>query len=327
MTPSAQGIKTEVLPKLTALEFDSADLLLNYQIAVSPLRFKENKFMPNQGLAFNDSGAGNRGYNGLWIGNVSAPFDNGTDSPSLLREAFYAAQKDEVLPTIVTVASGVPVLSGSLLDEDGVSTPPGVVVTITKPDGTQLNTSSSVYTDDLMIHLDAEGNLSAFMIKNPAPGNWTVSIQVPDGSEPNFQLIVSTLPTGTSDENDMQTTLQSAFQERFTDEQLDGFVTKFALGSRSCFWCKVGAWSIAIAISVILLVVTVAISAETGAIVALAAYVGITAARALLLARVLINVVGKGIGAMVTQICGYMNICAKIGTEAELAEPLPQGGY
>jgi hypothetical protein len=282
--------------------------------------------MANTGLAFNDSAGGNRGYNGLWIGNVTSPFGD-SDEPSLLREAFFAAAKDAVLPTVVTVAAGIPVLTGTLLDEDGISTPPGVVVTVTKPDGTQLSTASSVYTDDLMIHLDAENNLSAFMIKNPAAGSWVISTQVPDGSEPAFQLIVSTMPTGKSDENDMDATLQAAFQNRFTDEQIAGIVEKFGLAGQSCFWCKVGVWSIAIAISVILAAVGFLFSAESAAILALAAYIGAEAGPTLILVRGLLFIIGKSIGAAITSICQYTKACGPFTADMELGEMSPQGGY
>lgn len=284
--------------------------------------------MANQGLSFSDAGGGNRGYNGLWIGNVTAPFGDGSSlSSSLLRDAFYAAQKDDVLPTVVNVAAGVPILSGSLLDEDGVSAPPGIVVTVTQPNGTALDTSRSVYTDDLMIHLDAENNLSSFMIKNPAEGNWTVSIQISDGSEPTFQLIVSTTPTGTGDETEMEQTLESAFQGRFTDEQLDSFVEKHALGTRSCFWCKVAVWTIAVALTVILLAVTFVLSAESGVVVALALYAGVSAPVALTFIRTLITIVGTGVKGFVIAICKWTGTCAPINTDVNLAELSPQGGY
>jgi hypothetical protein len=285
--------------------------------------------MANQGLAFSDAGGGNRGYNGLWIGNVTTPFGGGSSpsSSSLLHDAFYAAQKDDVLPTVVNVAAGVPILSGSLLDEDGVSTPQGVVVTITKPDGTVLNTSSSVYTDDLMIHLDAENNLSAFMIKNPAVGNWTVTTQIPDGSEPNFQLFISTMPTGTNDEVDMQATLQSAFQEKFTAEQLDGFVEKFGLLTWRCFWCQVGVWALAIIIVIAVTALGTLISIESGAVVSLGLFLTVSAARALLLIRSIIALVTMGVNKIITSICGWSGACsaAELGLEAENLSP--QGGY
>ncbi len=265
--------------------------------------------MANQGLAFNDSTGGNRGYNGLWIGNVSSPI-GASGQPSLFREAFFAAAKDEVLPTVVNVTAGVPILSGSLLDEDGLSVPPGVVVTITKPDGTILNTKSSVYTDDLMIHIDPDGNLSSFVVKNPMVGNWTIATDIPDGSEPNFQLFVSTMPTGTNDKTDIETALQSAFQPKFTGEQLDSFVAKYELVSWGCFWCQLGVWTLAIAIVVIVTIVGAAITVQSGAVVALAAFAGVSAAAALIFVRTIIALVVMGVNKIVTSICGWTGACS-----------------
>ncbi len=281
--------------------------------------------MPNTGLAFNDSAGGNRGYNGLWIGNVSSPF-GASGQPSLLREAFFTAQKDDVIPTVVNVAAGVPFLNGSLLDADGTSVPPGVIVTITKPDGTVLNTSTSVYTDDLMIHLDADGYLSSFLIKNPMAGNWTVATQIPSGSEPNFQLFVATMPTGTNDQGDIEATIQSAFQARFTDEQLDGFVEKFGFSSWSCFWCTVGVWTLAVAIVLVVTALGAYITVQSGAVVALAGFAGVSVSAALLFIRSIIALVTMGVNKIVTSICGWTGACSN---SLDFATPTPvlQGGY
>ncbi|MDQ3748539.1 MAG: hypothetical protein M3367_05895 [Acidobacteriota bacterium] len=281
--------------------------------------------MANQGLAFSDASGGNRGYNGLWIGDVSSPF-GASGSSTLFREAFHAARKDDVLPTVVNVAAGVPILSGSLMDEDGISTPPGVIVTVTKPDGTALDVSSSVYTDDLMIHLDAENTLSAFMIKNPAVGNWTISTQIPGGSEPNFQLFVATMPTGTGDESDMQATLQSAFQDRFSPEQIDGFVEKYGLGSAGCVWCTIGVWIIAAAIAVILLAATAVLTVESGCVVTLALAAKATAEASLFFIRGLLGLVGAGVGALASKICGWIGACDS-ALDTGITEMSPQGGY
>ena len=282
--------------------------------------------MANQGLAFNDSAGGNRGYNGLWIGNVSSPIGE-SGKPSLFREAFFAAAKDEVLPNIVTVTAGVPILSGSLLDEDGLSVPPGVVVTITKPDGTLFNTTSSVYTDDLMIHIDPDGNLSSFIVKNPMVGNWTIATNIPDGSEPNFQLFVSTMPTGTNDKADMEAALQSAFQPRFTTEQLDGFVTKYELVSWECFWCQVGSWIVAVVIVVTVTIVGAAIAVKSGAIVALAGFAGVSPEATLIFVRTIIALVVMGVNKVVTSICGWTGACSPALTlNAGMGQLSIQGG-
>jgi hypothetical protein len=282
--------------------------------------------MANTGLAFNDSAGGNRGYNGLWIGNVTTPFGT-TGTPSLLREAFFAATKDAVLPTIVTVAAGVPILTGSLLDHDGVSTPPGVVVTVKKPDGTLLDTSQPVYTDDLMIHIDAVGNLASFMIKNPAVGNWTITTTIPDGPEPSYQLFVSTMPTGTDDQVDMETTLQTAFQNRFTAEQLDGFVEKFGLVGWGCFWCQVGVWAVAIALVILGVFLAGQLTVTTTIVTALAAFANVAATTAMAFIKTIMALITMGVNKIITSICGWTGACGNAMDASGTDGMIPQGGY
>jgi hypothetical protein len=281
--------------------------------------------MANTGLAFNDSAGGNRGYNGLWIGNVSEFVD--ADKPSFFKEAFLAAKKDDVLPTVVNVAAGVPMLSGSLLDEDGISTPPGIIVTITKPDNTALDISKEVFNDDLMIHLDSEGNLASFMVKNPMQGNWTISVQDTLNKEPAFQLFVSTSPTGTGVEGDVAQTLHTVFRDRYTAEQLDGFVERFEFVTWGCFFCQLGFWVLAGIIIFVLFAFNSTLTVASPLILTVMTwFTAMSAVSALAMVRGLIGVIVFGVGAVSNKICGWIGACSN-AVEEGTDGTIPQGGY
>lgn len=258
------------------------------------------------GLAFSDASGLNRGYTGLWLGNVSEPFGEGA-SRSLRHEIFRAAKKDEQVPTTVQVAQGAPFLSGSLMDQDGVSVPPGVVVTVTRPDGTTLP-STDVWSNDLIVHHDPEGNLAGFLISQPQPGTWTIQTSFPAGGDPNFQLFVSTLPTA-DDQADITQALESAFAERFTTEQIDAIILRYGLSSWGCFWCTVGVWTLAVIIVIAVTVALAYLTVESGAVVALAGWAGVSANAALIFIKTLVALVVMGVNAVVTRICQWSGAC------------------
>jgi hypothetical protein len=258
------------------------------------------------GLAFSDASNLDLGYAGLWIGNVAEPFSEQEVPVSLRRDLFLAAAKDAVLPTTVTVAHGAPFLIGSLLDADSVSVPSGVVVKVTKPDGTSLPAVNS-WTDDLVVHYDTSGNLAGFLISNPDPGTWSFTTTCPD-TEPDFQLFVSTLPTA-EDQSDITQTLESAFEHRFTADQIDALVDRYGLTSWKCFWCEVGVWSLAVIIVVAVTVAMGYLTVQSGAVVALAGWAGVQAVVALAFIRTLVALIVMGVNAVVTRICQWSGAC------------------
>lgn len=109
--------------------------------------------------------------------------------------------------------------------------PPDVIVTLTKPNGEVLSTQTAIFSDDLVIHHDADGNLSGFLIRNPDLGIWTIATSMRDAAEPNFQLFVSTQPFGADEEGDIHQTIASTFSEHFDEADIDRLVEKFGLGS------------------------------------------------------------------------------------------------
>lgn len=262
------------------------------------------------GLAFSDASKMDLGYAGLWIGNVAEPLSEQQAPVSLRRDLFLAAAKDEVLPTTVTVANGAPFLIGSLLDADGVSVPSGVVVKATKPNGTSLPTVDT-WTDSLVVHYDTSGNLAGFLISDPEPGTWSFTTTCQDDDEPDFQLFVSTLPTR-DDQADITQTLESAFEHRFTADQIDALVDRYGLMSWKCFWCEVGVWSLAVTIVVAVTVAMGYLTVQSGIVVALVGWVSVasvTATVALAFIRTLVALVVMGVNAVVTRICQWSGAC------------------
>jgi hypothetical protein len=259
------------------------------------------------GLAFSDASNLDLGYAGLWLGNVAEPFPEGEAPVSLRRDLFLAAAKDEVLPTTVTVAHGAPFLIGSLLDGDGISVPSGVVVTVTKPDGTSLP-AVNTWTDNLVVHYDTSGNLAGFLIHEPELGTWSFTTTCQDADEPDFQLFVATLPTR-DDQTDITQTLESAFGDRFTGDQINALVDRHGLTSWGCFWCEVGVWSLAVIIVVAVSVGLAYLTVQSGAVVALAAWAGVSATVALTFIKTLVALVVMGVNAVVTRICQWSGAC------------------
>jgi len=284
--------------------------------------------MQMYGKSFSDAAGKNQGYRGLWVGNVAQPFTNpGGNSAAIMpttlfRDMFLAIKKDDVLPNTVEVQAGVPFLNGSLSDQDGVSVPPDVIVTLTKPDGTVLSTETPIWSDDLMIHHDADGNLSGFMIKNPDVGTWTIATSVRDATEPNFQLFVSTQPAGLDEKDDIHATIAETFTEHFAAEDIDRLVAKHSLGSWACFWCRLGLWAIAAAIAVLIMAAMTYVTAQSAAIAGLAAALNVAAGAVLNFVRTLVAIAGAGIGWVVNQICAWSGVCsahlvAGVGDEME----------
>jgi hypothetical protein len=261
------------------------------------------------GLSFSDVAGDNRGYRGLWIGNVAQPF--GDEGSSLYRDLFLAVAKDEVLPTTVNVVQGAPSLIGSLIDADGFSVPPGVGLTLTQPDGTVLNSETPIWSDNLVLHHDSGGNLSGFIVQNPMPGTWQIATHFSDQTEPSFQLFVHTLPVGLNDVADIDQTLSRTFTQHFSREQIDTLVEKYELGSWACFWCRVGLWAIAALIAVLIATAMSYVTVGSAAVTALAAALGIAATAALAFIRTLAAVVSAGVGWIVNQICAWTGVCSK----------------
>lgn len=98
---------------------------------------------------------------------------------------------------IITISDGTPILLGGITDgSDVLNFPVGAMLTLTGPNGVVLNSETN--TDDLFIHMNGS-SLFAFTVKNPQPGNWTLTITIPQDSPfvVSFQALPSLDPVNT----------------------------------------------------------------------------------------------------------------------------------
>lgn len=97
----------------------------------------------------------------------------------------------------ISIAQGAPILIGGITDgSDTLNFPSGVIMTLTNPNGSTLNIETN--QDDLFVHMHGN-SLFAFIIKNPIPGNWTLSITAPPNQPfiTSFQALPSQDPVNT----------------------------------------------------------------------------------------------------------------------------------
>jgi hypothetical protein len=265
-----------------------------------------------QGAAFSDAGVESRGYAGIWLGTEAKPFA-APGTQSVRRAGFQYLIKDEVLPSRVTVVAGTPCIIGSVTDHDGVSTPVGAVLTVTKPDGTKLNTATAPNDPTMTVELDAHGNLISFVIPNPQAGDWTVQVAESPNESPDFQVFVATVPQFRANAPDYQeadAVLQRTFGPKFRAEDEAELLAAVDLASWGCFWCQVGVWVFAVALAIAIVVLGAMIPATAPAVMALAGWLDIAATAALTVVKAGMAVGGLTVNALVTHICGWTGTCS-----------------
>jgi hypothetical protein len=103
----------------------------------------------------------------------------------------------------LNVEAGAPYLYVVLTrDIENAEFPTGAVMTVTGPDGTKYDQDAD---DDDRLVIMSDSSVHCLVVKNPAPGDWVMTMDVPAGV--GFWCVCSTVPSG-----DVYPTLDSAAQ-------------------------------------------------------------------------------------------------------------------
>ncbi|MFE1906052.1 Ig-like domain-containing protein [Streptomyces gardneri] len=236
-----------------------------------------------------------------------------SDSESVhpLRALRGTPTEESVQTLTIDVAEGVSCLMGSVTTDDG-SYPTGVTVTVTDPDGNPVGPSQTdarfvvcVANDPTMVQ--------SCTIQDPVVGRWTVTVTNADSSS---YVFFSTLPTEAQ-----YTTIIDTLAPHIDP----GPAKPGPEGSVACTICQVACWTLAIALTFLLVLVAGLITAASGPVgwlVALLGSIGIVMlpATALVVVQALLAAVGATVFMVVENLCSWLNACST-GVTAKMTSP------
>ena len=162
----------------------------------------------------------------------------------------------------VTVPAGATQLAAALRGIEG-DVPAGVIVTVTKPDGTVLDQPTEPWDPNLVVQI-TDNSLVGLLVRDPQQGDWTIQV---DSANPDADYIFgfSTFPT-----KDVQQTVDQTLSKMLPAEAREHIEAELD-DSWGCFSCKVACYALAVVITALVAAGLTYVTAGAAPIIALAA--------------------------------------------------------
>lgn len=212
----------------------------------------------------------------------------------------------------ITVDQDVPFIMGSVTTDNGAY-PAGATVTLTDPNGNQIGPSQ---TDSCFVACadDNPAMVQSCMIKNPAAGNWTVTVTNLDAT---MYVFFSTMPV-----TDQYATIYGALAPLIDPDPASPATPQ---SSVSCKVCKAVCWVVAVAIAALCAAGMAFLTAGSAPVVALVALLAgtiaaLSANAVVIIIAALVAAVGSAAAIIVTNICSWVNACPT-GVTAAITDP------
>ncbi len=185
-------------------------------------------------------------------------------------------------------------LIGAVGDDAGQTAPGTKKVEVFRPDGTKLSATDPNNLDEFVV-LDDKGNIRCFVIRNPAPGEWSFTLKF-EATTTAIHFYAHTIPSG-----DVVQTMVS------TLESIVG--NRRPRSDHGCTACKITFWTAGVVLVAAL--ITLAVLATDGAALSMLSFVlGIEQSSAMALLRGLLFAGSTvGVGFVVANLCSWVGAC------------------
>lgn len=195
---------------------------------------------------------------------------------ALVRPEHVTTHRERTLEQKVNIVAGTPQLYGTVANDSG-DFPSGVRLEITKPDGRKLDTAHSFNDPDLNVVLGPLGSLHMFVVRNPAVGEWRITMTIRDDIT-DAHLVVSTTATADTFGQSEKALRKVMHDSESVPEELRELLAETAQGS---FWCQLIFYGIAVIFFALVVALLSEASAVSATIAAVANFIGrgLTAAR------------------------------------------------
>ena len=204
----------------------------------------------------------------------------------------------------ITIPQGSKQLVASLRNPDW-TIPTGVTVTVTLPDGTQIDTSTEIYDPSNAV-LIQNGSLVDLCMSNPPAGDWTIQATDVNEIEEIWQFFFSTIPTA-----DVQNTMDTTLNAMLGPDALETFERSGGLAGDSwgCWWCKAGCVALGVLAVGLIAAGLSYITPAAAVVVSLANCLWISNAAASALLVGAASAIGASVAIAIAYICSWANAC------------------
>lgn len=254
-------------------------------------------------------------YVGVLGTNIVNPEQVKTSRDKLLFEATRASSEagsSGGLGSGIDVPSGASVLMGGIGDWQ-IGEIADCWMIVQKPNGSYVNQASATNESGHLVLLPTlsapENSVLAFVIIDPEPGTWQVTIGS-SGGAPAFQAMVSTIPQSQTPVTVVDDTIYGLATDPSAWHQTSDVSFATESWDWECDACKVGAYGLALCITAAIAGISAAVlTAEAAIVVATAGFLGVTAPVALGLIVGLVAVGTLTTDFVLTNLCTWAGAC------------------